>query len=129
MSKKIALIDDSAPFRLMVKQLLELREYEVTPFDSAEQFFGVNQRITLTRFDLIIVDINLPDMDGLSVLEQLKTDPLSNPIPVLIVTGEPKKTNIKHAIQFGVNDFIGKPIDPAQFCERVERLLNPSMPE
>lgn len=129
MSKKIALIDDSAPFRLMVKQLLELREYEVTPFDSAEQFFGANQRVTLTRFDLIIVDINLPDMDGLSVLENLKTDPLSNPIPVLIVTGEPKKTNIKHAIQFGVSDFIGKPIDPAQFCERVERLLNPALPE
>jgi two-component system chemotaxis response regulator CheY len=82
----------------------------------------------MTRFDLIIVDINLPDMDGLTVLENLKADPLSSAIPVLIVTGEPKKANIKHAVQFGVSDFIGKPIDPGQFCERVERLLDENDP-
>ncbi|MDF2663560.1 MAG: response regulator receiver protein [Paenibacillus sp.] len=129
MNKKIALIDDSGPFRLMVQQLLELRQYEVSPFESAEQFFGAHQRVNLTRFDLIIVDINLPGMDGLSVLENLKTDPVSSPIPVLMVTGDPKKTKIQHAVQFGVSDFIGKPIDPAQFCERVERLLETPLSE
>jgi two-component system chemotaxis response regulator CheY len=107
----------------------ELRQYEVTPFESAEQFFGAHQRINPTRYDLIIVDINLPGMDGLSVLENLKKDPLSSPIPVLIVTGDPRKTKIQHAIQFGVSDFIGKPIDPAQFCERVDRLLKSPMSE
>lgn len=118
---KVAVVDDSPPFRWLVKQILELKEYQVDLYEDAEQFFRQKQGLAL--YNLIIVDLNLPGMNGLSALENLKTSPLTTMIPVLIVTGDSSILNLKQAIKGGVSDFISKPIDPELFLERVTKLL------
>ncbi|MFK7694244.1 PleD family two-component system response regulator [Paenibacillus sp. HJGM_3] len=119
--RKIAVIDDSPPFRLLVKQMLELNEDQVDLFEDAETFF--KQRAAQAQYNLIIVDWNLPGMNGLNALESLKASPLTSSIPVLIVTGDSSLNHVRQAIHAGVNDFISKPIDPHQFMERVTKLL------
>lgn len=119
--RKIAVVDDSPPFRWLVKQVLECKDYQVDVYDDAESFF--RQKQTLAQYNLIIVDLNLPGMDGLNALENLKTSPLTASIPVLIVTGDSSMVNLRQAIKAGVNDFISKPIDPDVFLKRVTKLL------
>jgi CheY-like chemotaxis protein len=119
--RRIAVVDDSPPFRWLVKQVLELKEYQVDVYDDAEQFFL--QKMLHPLYNLIIVDLNLPGMNGLSALESLKSSPITNKIPVLIVTGDANLVNLSQAVKSGVSDFISKPIDPEVFLERVMKLL------
>jgi CheY-like chemotaxis protein len=119
--RRIAVVDDSPPFRWLVKQVLELKEYQVDVYDDAEQFFL--QKMLHPLYNLIIVDLNLPGMNGLSALESLKSSPVTNKIPVLIVTGDANLVNLSQAVKYGVSDFISKPIDPEVFLERVMKLL------
>ncbi|WP_127579579.1 response regulator [Paenibacillus koleovorans] len=119
--QKIAVIDDSSPFRWLVKNILEMQEYDVHLFEEAELFF--KEKWTPPGYHLIIVDLNLPGMNGVSAVENIKQSPLTASVPVLFVTGDASRNNLTEAVRAGVNDFISKPIDPALFLERVNKLL------
>lgn len=90
-------------------------------YKTAHEFFKISSRIK--SYDLIIMDINLPDLDGLSALKMLKSDPATESIPVLLLSGDSRSTTIVSGVQLGAKDFITKPIDPEQLIERVGLLL------
>lgn len=121
MTKKIALIDDSKPFCLLVNQLLELEDYKVDTYHIAEQFLRIPSKIA--SYDLIIMDINLPDMDGLTALNQLKSNPITAKVKVLLLSGDSSSENVNAGIQLGASDFLTKPIEPERWIERVNLLL------
>jgi CheY-like chemotaxis protein len=122
MIKKIALIDDSAPFILLIKQLLGMNSiYEVDSFNSADEF--MKNMTKIIEFDLIIMDINMPGMDGLSAVKHLKANKATESIPVMLLTGDTRESTIKTGVLSGAKDFIAKPIDPALFLERVTLML------
>lgn len=122
MIKKIAIIDDSAVFILLIKQLLDLDNiYEIESFSSADEFIKNISRIS--GYDLIIMDINMPGMDGLSAIKYLKTNLATASVPIMLITGDATENTIKSGIFSGAKDFIAKPIDPALFLERVSMLL------
>jgi len=125
LSQKIALVDDSTPFCLFVQQLLETETCTLDTYNTAHDFFKIPSRIKL--YDLIIMDINLPDMDGLTALTMLKSNPITENIPVLLLSGDSRAATVKTGVKLGAKDFITKPIDPEQLIERVSSLLNGSL--
>lgn len=121
MSKLVAIVDDSTPFCLLVKQMLEIRNYTVEAYHTASDFFRETTKIA--KYDLIIMDINLPDQDGLSVLGKLRSEPRTADAKVLLLSGDSSKSNVIAGSRLGAKDFMTKPIDPMQLLMRVAHLL------
>ncbi|OEH85600.1 hypothetical protein BHU72_02025 [Desulfuribacillus stibiiarsenatis] len=119
--KKIAVIDDNKTFRHFVKQILEQSNYHVEEFVNADEFFSTEKEIY--GYDLILIDYNMPGMNGITALENIKFNPVTQGVPVLLVTGEPERKVVDVAVRLKVNDFISKPIDPEFLVERVNKLL------
>ncbi|WP_322906920.1 response regulator [Paenibacillus campi] len=115
--KKIGIVDDSNPFVMLVRQLLEPEDVLVESYEDAAEFFRIPSRIT--GYDLIILDINLPNRDGLDVLDQLKRNAATRDIPVLLLSGDSRPEMVRKGVRSGAIDFLTKPIDPPQLVERV----------
>ncbi|MCI3922798.1 response regulator [Paenibacillus sp. TRM 82003] len=121
MDKKIALVDDSSAFRLLVESLLQSQGAEVNGYGDAEAF--LHPSVKRESFDLYLFDLNLPGIGGLELLRRVKDDPRTARFPVLLLTGDATKPTIQQAARLGIAGYLAKPIDPHQFAERVESLL------
>ncbi|WP_135547464.1 response regulator [Paenibacillus cymbidii] len=123
MPKHIAIVDDSGAFCLLVKQLLEIdEEYVVEAFADADEFLKISSRIR--SYDLIMLDINMPGTNGLSALGQLQASAHTKSVPVLLLSGDSRKSTVTEGVMLGAKDFLMKPIDPAQLIERVHAIVN-----
>ena len=71
---------------------------------------------------VVLLDLKLPKVDGLEVLEQVKTDPRTRAIPVVVLTSSQEERDIVESYQLGVNSYIVKPVDFEQFIEAVRQL-------
>jgi len=71
---------------------------------------------------MILLDLKLPKVDGLEVLKQIKDDPRTRPIPVVILTSSKEQSDLVSGYQLGVNSYIQKPVDFDQFRETVKQL-------
>lgn len=118
--KRILLIEDNAVNRRLAQFLLKSKGYEVWEVTNApEAFESLKER----RPDLILMDIQLPGMDGLSATRQLKADPATRDIPVLAVTSYAMKGDEAKAFEAGCSGYVTKPIDKMVFLEAVAKAL------
>jgi len=114
--EKILLVEDNEVNRRLAEFLLRSQGYEVTEAASAEQAFAM---LATERPDLIVMDIQLPDMDGLEVTRRLKEDPLLRNIPVVAVTSFAMTGDYEKAIAAGCIGYITKPIDKTTFIGEI----------
>jgi CheY-like chemotaxis protein len=75
------------------------------------------------RFDVILLDLNMPEMEGDEVLRHLKNDPQLRDIPVIIVSGVEDMNRVSRCLKSGANDFLPKPFDVVLLKEKIERSL------
>lgn len=71
---------------------------------------------------IVLLDLKLPKVDGLEVLQQLKSDPRTRPIPIVVLTSSGEERDIIQSYQLGVNSYIVKPVDFEQFTQAVQQL-------
>jgi len=126
--KTILLVEDSALTRFTSKRLLEDKGYEVTEAISGEEAL-VKVRESLDPFDLVIVDIHLPGIDGLVTIEKIKEIPGYRYVPVMVLTADAKVSTVKKAIQLGAVEYICKPFTSGQLLQRVDKLIGRSEEE
>jgi PleD family two-component response regulator len=120
--KKIIHLDDLNFSLVMLKDQLK-NDYEVYPTQSAEKMFEILERI---KADLILMDVNMPDIDGFKVIEKIKADKRYANIPVMFFTSRRDKESIIKGIKLGAVDFISKPIPSAEkLKEHIELCLDP----
>jgi CheY-like chemotaxis protein len=118
--KRILLVEDNAVNRRLAQFLLKSRGYEVWEVTSApEAFAALKER----QPDLILMDIQLPEVDGLTATRSLKADPATRDIPVVAVTSYAMKGDEAKAFEAGCSGYVTKPIDKTAFLETVARLL------
>lgn len=119
-AKRILLIEDNAVNRRLAQFLLKSQGYDVWEVASApEAFASLKER----QPDLILMDIQLPGMDGLTATRQLKGDPATRDIPVLAVTSYAMKGDEAKAFEAGCCGYVTKPIDKTLFLEAVATAL------
>jgi DNA-binding response OmpR family regulator len=119
MSYSILILDDDENFRRTLAFILKRAGYLVTtaehPQDAAETLLGGS-------FDLAIMDVKMPDMDGLTLLAEIrKTHPR---LPVIILTGFAGVDTAVEALRLNARDYFVKPIEPAIFLERIQKILD-----
>jgi CheY-like chemotaxis protein len=120
MKKKVLLVDDSNTVLLMEKMILAKRPYDiVTARDGAE---GV-AKAKSERPDVILLDVMMPNLDGLSACAALRADPDTAHIPIVMVTTRGEQDNIETAFRNGANDYVTKPINGLELLTKLEHIL------
>lgn len=116
--KNILAVDDSEPMRKMVELVLKSAGYAVTL--AVDGVDGV-AKFKAGRFDLIVTDINMPNMHGVELIKEIRK--LSPDIPILALTTESEDEMRKKGAEAGADGWIVKPFRPAQFLDIVRQVL------
>src|SRR5665213_4335195 len=121
---KALIVDDSSVMRKIVERAL--RQAGLDPLVVYEAASGVEgiEVLKTNQVDLILSDINMPSMDGLEFLRQIKEQNLAQGVPVVMITTESSEEHVKQAIQCGARGYIRKPFTAEQVKERVLPLIN-----
>jgi two-component system cell cycle response regulator len=120
MSKKVLTVDDSHTVRAIISKYLTPFSVKVTEAENGEEAI-VRARENMP--DLILLDYNMPVMDGYHTLVELKTDDNLKPIPVVMVTTETSKETVVKLLKLGLNDYIAKPFTREVLLKKVNPIL------
>jgi two-component system chemotaxis response regulator CheY len=107
--------------RRIVRNLL--KELGYTNVDEAEDGAMALTKLRSEQFDFVISDWNMPIMDGLTMLQNIRADAALSKLPVLMVTAEAKKENIIAAAQAGANGYVVKPFTAATLDEKLSKIF------
>ena len=119
---KFLIVDDFSTMRRIVRNLL--KELGYTNVDEAEDGSMGLAKLRGGQFDFVISDWNMPVMDGLTMLQNIRADPALQHLPVLMVTAEAKKENIIAAAQAGANGYVVKPFTAATLDEKLQKIFD-----
>jgi CheY-like chemotaxis protein len=122
----ILVVDDNAAGLLLVCSVLELDGFRVDSAGSADE---VLDRLRGRSPDLILMDVQLPGQDGLSLTRQLKADPATASIPIVALTAHAMAGDKELALAAGCSGYISKPIDTRTFGDQVRVFLQAGRPE
>ena len=118
---KFLVVDDFSTMRRIVRGLLkELGCHHVAEAEDGAVALGM---LRAQRFDFVISDINMPNLDGFGLLEAIKAEEALRQLPVLMVTAEARKDDILRAAQGGAAGYIVKPFSKATLDDKVQRIL------
>jgi len=118
---KFLVVDDFATMRRIVRGLL--KEMGCVNVDEAEDGTVALQMMLANRYDFVVSDINMPNMNGFDLLRAIKADETLKHIPVLMVTAEARKEDILLAAQSGAAGYVVKPFTKATLEEKVIKIL------
>lgn len=117
--KTIISVDDSMSIRETVRLTLEARGYKVLSAEDGAKGLSLCQQ---NRADLVITDLNMPNMDGLSLIAKVRTLATYKFTPILMLTTESQEEKRQQAKKAGATGWIVKPFDPVRFVEVVQKL-------
>lgn len=118
---KFLVVDDFSTMRRIVRNLL--KELGFANVDEAEDGQIALQKLQAGGFDFVVTDWNMPNMDGLTLLQTIRATPNLKHLPVLMITAEAKKENIIAAAQAGANGYIVKPFTAATLSEKLQKIF------
>jgi len=119
---KILVVDDFPTMRRIVRNLL--KELGFSNVDEAEDGAAGLAKLKAGGFEFVVSDWNMPNMDGLAMLKEIRADANLASLPVLMVTAEAKKENIIAAAQAGANGYVVKPFTAATLDEKLQKILD-----
>lgn len=123
--KRLLIVDDSKLMRDMVAACL--RPLGAVAFELAGSGLEAIERLALAAFDLMVLDLNMPDVGGLEVVEFVRSQDRLRTLPILIVTTRSDDDSRAQILGAGASSFLAKPFDPAEILEEVRRLLAPEL--
>ena len=118
---KFLVVDDFSTMRRIVRGLL--KEMGCNNVDEAEDGAVALQMLKANRFDFVVSDINMPNMNGFDLLKAIKADENLKRLPVLMVTAEARKEDILLAAQSGAAGYVVKPFTKATLEEKITKIM------
>ena len=118
---RFLIVDDFSTMRRIVRGLL--KEMGCNHVSEAEDGAEALEMLKVQRFDFVVSDINMPNMDGFQLLKAIKAEASLRHLPVLMVTAEARKEDIVLAAQSGAAGYIVKPFSKATLEDKVQRIL------
>ena len=130
MALRVLTVDDSKTIRMIVKKAF--KDYDCELFEAENGQMGL-EVAAREKPNLIILDITMPVMTGVEMLEKLKADPALKAIPVIMLTAESGKDNVMNIVKMGVSNYMVKPFKGEQLIERAKGVValeaKPEKPE
>jgi len=120
MSKRILVVEDHADNRQIIRDMLAPTDYEITEAETGEEALAAMAK---QRPDLILMDIQLPIMDGYTVVRRIKADPGLRSIPIIAVTSYALNGEERKARAAGCDDYVPKPFSPRQLLAKIRQYL------
>ncbi len=122
MPKTIMIVDDSASLRQVVKMTLKKAGYEVLEAKDGQDALN---KLAGKKVHLIISDLNMPVMDGITFIKELKKSPTHKFIPVMMLTTESQKSKMMEGKAAGAKAWLIKPFKPEQLMAAIDKLILP----
>ena len=122
MTKRILVVEDQEDNRQILRDLLSNAGFEIIEAETGEEALVA---ASSQRPDLILMDIQLPVLDGYEVTRRIKADPLLQEIPIIVVTSYALSGDEGKAREAGCNDYVTKPYSPRELLTKIRNLLSP----
>ncbi len=119
----ILIIEDNEKNMKLVRDVLQVKGYETMEAGTAEDGLAM---AAARKPDLVLMDIQLPGMNGIQALGELRSDPAMANIPVIAITASVMQQDRKHITEAGFDAYLGKPLDLKEFLRTVKRILETS---
>ena len=120
MGKKVFIADDESGFVATLKSRLEFEGYDIT---TAPDGKAALEQIPVEKPDLVLLDIMMPNVNGYQVCRELKEDPDTSSIPILMLTAKSQESDKFWGMEAGADDYMTKPFDMDELIKKIERLL------
>ena len=118
--KKIYCVEDDINIRELVEYTLKQTGFEVAGFEDAKSFFAaVEEKVP----DLVLLDIMLPDKDGMEILKELRQKPITQELPIIMLTAKSSQIDKIKGLDSGADDYMTKPFDIMELISRINALL------
>jgi CheY-like chemotaxis protein len=121
MSPRVLVVDDDPQVLRLMRVNLELEGYDVVSAPDGEEAL---EAVVTERPDVVVCDVMMPGVDGLTVLRSLRSNPQFSKIPFVVVSAKAQRSDVKAALDMGADTYITKPFDPQDLLDAVEHLLN-----
>jgi len=118
--QSVLVVEDEAPVRELVSYTLSKQGYQVGAVASGEDALAV---VNIRSFDAVILDRMLPGVDGLTVCRELRKDPRTRDVPIIILTAIGGESDVVSGLSEGADDYISKPFSPKVLVARVQAAL------
>ena len=118
---KVLVVDDDPEIVTFLSTLLELEGIESSVATSAA---AALEQLAQARPDLVLLDIAMPDRDGIDLCKELKRDPRTAEVPVFVISARPGKDVVERALAAGAEEFIRKPFENAELISRIRDRLS-----
>lgn len=119
MALDVLIVDDSAAIRKILQRVLVQAEVSVGQVLEAGDGIEALQRMKDSKVDLVLSDINMPNMDGIQLLTEIRANPAWERIPVVMITTEGSQQKVLAAVQLGANGYVRKPFTADQIKEKI----------
>jgi phosphate regulon transcriptional regulator PhoB len=120
MDRLIAVVDDEEDIAELVSINLKKEGYKTKEYYDGKSFF---KSLSKSKPDLVILDIMMPEMDGIEVCKAMKKDDRYSDIPVIMLTAKTSETDKVLGLEFGADDYVTKPFSPRELMARVKAVL------
>ena len=117
---KVLIVEDNWEVRELLKVILTERGYEIREAETGQQALDACEDHTP---DIVVLDLTLPDIDGLEVCKRIKSFPAMESVPIIICSGRTKVSERVTGLETGADDYLVKPSDPAELVARIRVLL------
>jgi len=108
--KKVLIAEDSSVIQNLTKKILSIQNYQISSVKNGQQ---VLDALESEPFDIILMDINMPIMDGIECTEKIRSleDPEKSKIPIIAITGNARNLSLEEYREIGINEFLQKPLN------------------
>ena len=119
--ERILIVDDEEDVLELVRYNLEKNGYTVETAATGEEAL---KKVRFKKPDLMVLDLMLPGVDGLNVCKQLKSDPRTEQLPIIMLTAKGEEADIVTGLELGADDYVTKPFSPKVLVARIRRRLH-----
>ncbi len=121
MPKNILIVDDSSSIRKIVALSLKVLEHNII---SAEDGVIALEKLSQNQIDLVITDLNMPNMDGIELIKTIRDNPKYKDLPIIVLSSLSNELNIDDGLKIGANSYLTKPINTVKIKFEVAKYLS-----